>query len=308
MITAHPPSASEILRFLDFPREIRDKIYAECLVVEKLYPYIEQERRAWTDTIDDEFPPFLKERTSATASDPHPFRASPSDPRPPSASNAGINLDLLLTNRMIYAEASKILFSQNTFVMPTWHFMSEFFNLYAGKDQLNLIKKIELAFTQLDLFTSPQNLAIDERLSAHAHNILNVEFPSARAGLFSCSMFSSGIKRGEPGLDVLRLGRKEILTAWLRKAMLAKSLESCTSMTIRLDDAEYAFSRLDENALWPFVMPATPTLRPVGWTPTLPAGMQVEGLGLGMSLEDLLRNIQGYRLQPMPRIWAGPRP
>ena len=95
------------------------------------------------------------------------------------------------------------------------------------------------------------------------------ESPSGqRHSLSACSAFNtsppnrspdgalcSSPLSGEPGLDFSRVGRQEVLTAWLRKAMLVKSLESCNSIIIRLHEAEYAFSRLNENVLWPFVMP-----------------------------------------------------
>ena len=302
MITAHPPSASEMLRFLDFPREIRDKIYAECLVVEKLYPYIEQERRAWTDTIHDELP-FLKERTSATASDPRPFGASPSDPRPPSASNAGINLNLLLTNRMIYAEASKILFCENTFVMPTWHFMSKFFNIYAGKDQLTWIKSIELIFYLMEPYAAPGRLAIDRVLSPREKDILRVDIPQRQSGTLPpfAWMLRHEFNRHRPS------GRQDLLIAWLRKAMLAKSLSNCHRITLHLNEASYLSYRLDEYVLWPFVMPPIITVRPSGWAPRLPAGIRVEGLPQSLSLQTALENIQGYRLQGMSLIPARPR-
>ena len=288
LIMAHPPSASEILRFLDFPREIRDKIYVECLVVEKVYPYLKKEQEAWPDRCQDQITQGFGRRSV-----------------PSSASNAGLNMNLLLANKQVYHESSQILFSHNTFVMPTWAFMSKFFDIYAGKAQLNRIKKIELAFTQLDPLSAPQILAIDQRLSAQERDIIHIKFPLARTDFFT--WMAPELERCAPRVEFLRIGRQDVLTAWLRKAMLAKSLESCTSITVRLHEAEYAFSRLDEYALWHFVMPATPKLRPVGWAPTLPAGMQVEGLGLGRSLEDVLRNIQGYLLQPMPLIRARPR-
>ena len=302
MITAHPPSASEIIRFLDFPREIRDKIYAECLVVEKLYPYIEQERQAWTDTIHAELP-FLKERTSATASDPRPFGALPSDPRPPGASNAGINLNLLLTNRMIYAEASKILFCENTLVMPTWHFMSKFFDIYAGKDQLNWIKSIELLFNRMEPYTAPGRLAIDRVLSPREKDILRVDIPQQQID----TMPPFAWRLRHQFNRHRQSGRQDLLIAWLRKAMLAQSLSNCRRITLHLNEASYLYYRLDEYVLWPFVMPRVITVRPSGWTPKLPDGMQVKGLPDGLSLQTALENIQGYRLQGMSLMPARPR-
>ena len=48
----------------------------------------------------------------------------------------------------------------------------------------------------------------------------------------------------------------------------------------------------------------TITVKPSGWAPTLPAGIRVEGLAEGLSLETALENIQRYRLQAMPLIQA----
>lgn len=44
-------------------------------------------------------------------------------------------------------------------------------------------------------------------------------------------------------------------------------------------------------------MPPIITVTPSGWDPGLPAGMQVEGLIVSLSLQIVLIKIQGYRLQ-----------
>ena len=300
-------SARRNQSFLHFPEEIRDQIYIECLVVEKIYPYASQERLAWRGISDGLLPQEIG-RESASVSQPESADAPSSAPTdapsealptaPPTASNAGLNMNILLANKKVYHEASSILFSRNTFEMPTWAFMSRFFGIYAGRDQLNRIEKIELAFTSLDPFDAPQNPAINQTLSAQKRDILVVKFPLARTGVFK--WLAPAFERGDPSLDVLRIGRQDVLTAWLRKAMLAKSLESCKSILLRLNEAEYAFSRLDENALWQFLMPPNPTLKPEGWIPSLPTGIRVEGLHRDKSLETALNNIQSYELHGIP--------
>ena len=60
--------------------------------------------------------------------------------------------------------------------------MSKFFQIYAGKDHLEWIKRIELAFSALDAHTASGDLAIDRRLSPRERDISHVDFPSRGRG------------------------------------------------------------------------------------------------------------------------------
>ena len=300
-------SSQSTLRFLEFPREIRNQIYVQCLVIDKVYPYAAPERATWLVT-RHKLPQELGRR-SAPFPEPRSSNAPATVPSTDnstalaSASNAGLNMNLLLANKQVYREASQILFSRNTFVMPTWAFMWQFFDIYAGKDQLNHIQEIELAFSLLEPYAAPGQLAIDRmQLSPQEQDILRVNFPQQRRRIMP--PFAWVLKHN---FNHLRpAGRQDMLAAWLQKVILAQSLKNCQKITLNLHEACHQFRRLDEYVLWPFMMPPNIMVKPSNWVPRLPDGMQVESLAEGLSLQTLLDNIQRYRLQAMPIVRTRP--
>ena len=84
-------ATADIFPLLNLPREIRDYIYQYCLVVGKVYPYLETHRsEAGTNIIHYE---------------------AYNDDAP--------NIALLLVSRQTHQEAEAFLYTCKTFVMPT---------------------------------------------------------------------------------------------------------------------------------------------------------------------------------------------
>ena len=251
----------------------------------RVYPYACQERAAWPEGRHSQLPQEIERRNI--------------DFKPSCAPNATLAMDLLLANKTIYEEASQVLFTENTFVMPTWTFMSRFFTMFAGRPQLNWIRKIELFFTPLDPFAAPGNLGIESQRSTHERQILLADFPGTffheQRSLIPRFLIASPILRSR-WLHDMQAERKDLITAWLRKARLAQSLAFCQKITLRLDEAADEYGRMHEYPIWPFVMPSIITVR-LGWTPSLPDGVQVEGLPANVTLESIMSNIQTYRIR-----------
>lgn len=62
-----------------------------------------------------------------------------------------------------------MLFSRNTFVLPTWQIMAILFVAFKGKSRLAYSTKLELAFTMSDLHSGCERLPIDQaRIPARA--------------------------------------------------------------------------------------------------------------------------------------------
>ena len=165
---------------------------------------------------------------------------------------------LLLASKTIYEEASWVLFSGNTFVLPTWRFMTKLFSAFDGKSQIACMTKLELAFTTSDL---PSGLPESTR-TARPDELLN-----------------------------------GIVDIWSQKARLVLSSTRCREITIRMDDEQclQKHCRLDENAVWTLVIPRDPRSRPDDHQPVSPRKVQIRGLPDRVSLQRVLSNIGGYR-------------
>ena len=124
----------------------------------------------------------------------------------------------LLASRMIYEEASWVLFSKNTFVLPPWQFMAKFFAAFNGKTQLACITQLELAFTSSDLHNCLPKLA----RTPHPDDLLNA-----------------------------------IVDTWSQKASLVLSSTMCEKITIRVDETQslHKSYRFVENEHWLLVIP-----------------------------------------------------
>ena len=165
---------------------------------------------------------------------------------------------LLLASKNIYEEASRVLFSGNTFVLPTWRFMTKFFAAFDGKSQLACMTKLELAFTASDL---PSGLPESAR-TARPDELLH---------------------------DTVKI--------WSQKARLVLSSTRCRAIMIRMDDEQclQKHCRLDKNAVWTLVIPRDPRRRPDDHQPVSPRKVQIRGLPDRVSLQRVLKDIGGYR-------------
>lgn len=173
---------------------------------------------------------------------------------------------LLLASKTIYEEASLVLFSDNTFVLPTLHYTAMFFAAFNGKGQLSRITKLELAFTTADLHSDQGHLPIHQAgkiaRAAHPDELLN-----------------------------------HIIDIWSRKALLALSSTRCKQITIRMEDAQclQKSCRLDDNARWRLVLPRDPWSRVDDYQPAPRREVSIRGLPDRSSLQRVLSNIGGYR-------------
>ena len=64
--------------------------------------------------------------------------------------------------------------------------MSNLFDIYVGKDQVNHIQAIELVFSLLEPYTAPGQLAIDRsQLSPQEQDVLRLKSPQQRKRIMS---------------------------------------------------------------------------------------------------------------------------
>ena len=161
---------------------------------------------------------------------------------------------LLLASKTIFEEASSVLFSGNTFVLPTWRFMAKFFAAFNGKSQLACMTKLELASTTSDLPSGLPEFARTARPDELFNNIVNV---------------------------------------WSQKACLVLSSTRCRQITTRMDETQclQKWCRLDQNARWKLVIPKDRRNRPDDYQPAPPREVMMRGLPDRISLQRVLNSI-----------------
>jgi len=116
--------------FLSFPPEIRQMVYDYALIVGNVMPYLKSYEAAFGDK---SLAPLVR------------FCGPP-------------NISLLETCRLVYAEASRTLYSKNTFMLPTTWVITRFFaRALHTPTRRSWVKSVYLKFEFGDLFRLERN-------------------------------------------------------------------------------------------------------------------------------------------------------
>jgi hypothetical protein len=136
--------------FFTLPPEIRHKIYEECLVVGKTFPY------RFRDCYDDYDYDYKDDSTaSKLACDRVP------------------EIALLLVCKAIVAEAEPLLYQRNIFVLPAADLTARFFKYSLYNDTRRAwVKSVEMGFEALDLTRDEGKIPLDEDLKLTPDDML----------------------------------------------------------------------------------------------------------------------------------------
>ena len=153
------PKANDckIFRFMSLPPEVRRLVYAECLVVGKVFPYTVSERYHDYDELDDEEDTGLESSGCEV-----PYVA------------------LLQVCKMIREEAEPMLYQQNIVVLPVCDLTRLFFKRSLHNDiRRSWVESVELEFLAADLTRKDRELVLDEQIALAKDDLL---FPEMRGG------------------------------------------------------------------------------------------------------------------------------
>ena len=149
----------KIFPFTSLPPEVRQLVYAECLVVGKVFPYTVSERYHEYDNDDDEQDTGLEL----------------SDCEVPSVA-------LLQVCKMIHEEAEPMLYQRNIFVLPACDLTILFFKRSLHNDvRKSWVKSVELDFVAADLTRKDRELVLDAQIALARNDLLFPEKCNAGA-------------------------------------------------------------------------------------------------------------------------------
>lgn len=135
---------------MSLPPEVRQLVYAECLVVGKVFPYTVSERIHEYDNLEDD------EETGLELS----------DCEVPSVA-------LLQVCQRIREEAEPMLYQQNIFVLPACDLTILFFKRSLHNDiRKSWIKSVELGFVAADLTRKDRELVLDAQIAQARDDLL----------------------------------------------------------------------------------------------------------------------------------------
>ena len=171
---------------MSLPPEVRRLVYAECLVVGKIFPYTVSERYHDYDDLDDE------EETSLELSGCEvPYVA------------------LLQVCKRIREEAEPMLYQQNIVVLPVCDLTRLFFKRSLHDDiRKSWVKSVELKFLGADLTRRDREVVLDAQIALRRSDLL---FPEKCPRM----TLDSGLEH-----DVhVEYNRRLVQVAWPRKAL-----------------------------------------------------------------------------------------
>ena len=146
----------KIFRFMSLPPEVRRLVYAECLVVGKVFPYTVSERYHDYDGLEDDEDTGLELYGCEV-----PYVA------------------LLQVCKRIREEAEPMLYQQNIVVLPAYDLTRLFFKRSLHNDiRKSWVKSVELEFLAADLTRIDREVVLDEQIALAKDDLL---FPEMHA-------------------------------------------------------------------------------------------------------------------------------
>ena len=143
---------------MSLPSEVRQMVYAECLVVGKVFPYTVSERYHEYDNDEDDKHTGLELSGCEVPS-----------------------VALLQVCKRIHEEAEPMLYQRNTFILPACDLTILFFKRSLHDDtRKSWVKSVELEFLATDLTRKDREMVLDEQTALWRNDLL---FPEKRGPL-----------------------------------------------------------------------------------------------------------------------------
>ena len=237
----HLANDCKILPFMKLPPEIRQLVYAECLVVGKVFPYTVSERYHEYDNDDDD------EDTGLELS----------DCEVPSVA-------LLQVCKTVHEEAEPILYQRNMFVLPACDLTILFFKRSLHNDiRKSWVKSVELEFVAADLTRKDREMVLDALIALSRNDLLFPEkcapVPEGAGAIFARDLHEAYIDRLIHGV-------------WPRKASYVVDHLALRKIHLKfgLSECNQGCCRLPGSAI--YAMKA-------GFAKGMPATVKITGLG-----------------------------
>lgn len=231
---------------MSLPPEVRQLVYAECLVVGKAFPYTVSERYHEYDNDDDD------EDTSLELS----------GCEVPSVA-------LLRVCKTIHAEAEPMLYQRNTFVLPACDLTRLFFTRSLHNDvRKSWVKSVELKFVAADLTKEDREIVLDAQIALARNDLL---FPE------KCLHDSEAETETETVITLTRdlheaYSKRLGNVAWPRKASYVLDHLALREIKLRfgLSECNEGCCLLQDTAIWAMKR---------GFAEGMPVDVIIRGLG-----------------------------